>query len=125
MAWKHFKRDEFACNCCGANQINDRFVDELDEMREQLGFPFVIRSGYRCPAHNARVSETGENGPHTTGRAVDIAVNGANAYRLIAAAIQHGFTGIGVSQKGDHKRRYIHLDMLVDEGRFRPTVWSY
>lgn len=126
MTWRHFELDEFACNCCRQNQISHELVDLLDEGRELLGFPFVVRSGYRCPAHNSRVSTTGSKGPHTTGLAVDIGVHGKHAHELLHWAFDStAFTGIGVSQKGDWQRRFIHLDMLQFPASFRPTVWSY
>lgn len=126
MAWKHFKLSEFDCNCCGGNMIDHELVALLDAGRERLAFPFRVRSGYRCPAHNDRVSSTGLNGPHTTGKAVDIGVLGREAFELLQWAMEsRRFTGIGVSQKGMHERRFIHLDMLADPARFRPTIWSY
>jgi len=126
MPWTFFKLSEFACLCgCKANLIQHDFVDKLEHLREALGFPLVVRSGYRCPAHNARVSTTGATGPHTTGRAVDVAVFGRQAFLLIEQAMLDGeFTGVGISQRGDQARRFIHLDDLSEE-RFRPTVWSY
>jgi zinc D-Ala-D-Ala carboxypeptidase len=39
-------------------------------------------------------------------------------------ALEQGFTGIGVSQKG--AIRFIHVDDLPDApGQPRPTIWSY
>jgi hypothetical protein len=56
--------------------------------------------------------------------AVDIAISHEKAYKLIASAIKHGFTGIGVKQKGGG--RFIHLDISEgDESRPRPHIWSY
>jgi hypothetical protein len=43
---------------------------------------------------------------------------------VLRAALNAGFTGIGVKQKG--KGRFIHLDDIEDSGdRPRPWVWSY
>lgn len=124
MSWKHFQREEFDCACCRENFIEESFVDLLDELREMVGFPLIVTSGYRCAQHNARVSSTGRHGPHTTGEAVDLAVDRVRAYAVLAAALQMGFTGIGIKQRGEG--RFIHLDMLDNEpGRLRPTVWSY
>jgi uncharacterized protein YcbK (DUF882 family) len=127
MAWKYFKLEEFACKCCGENSFDPTLIDLLEDGRERLGVPFVIPSGYRCPKHNAAVSSTGKNGPHTTGRAVDIAIHGYQAFDLIEWALSTGkITGLGIHQRGDMKKRFVHLDTLPrDELRFRPTVWSY
>lgn len=44
---------------------------------------------------------------------------------LLDAALQAGFMGIGVNQKGG-SGRFIHLDDIEDSpDRPRPTIWSY
>lgn len=122
--WKYFTLDEFACKHCGGNKMMPTFIEKLDRLRSVCGFPLQVTSGYRCPVHNANVSSTGADGPHTTGRAADIAVERDRAFLLLCHATSLGFTGIGVLQKG--KTRFIHLDDLpAAPGRPRPTVWSY
>ena len=66
------------------------------------------------------MSSTGVDGPHTTGRAIDISVNRNEAITVLNAALFLGFTGIGVNQKGNS--RFLHLDNLEAN---RPTIWSY
>lgn len=123
-SWRYFKIEEFACKHCGANLMDHVFVTELDELRHDLGFALPVSSGYRCPVHNARVSSTGAKGPHTTGRAADFAVDRQRAHQVLKAALNRGFTGIGVQQKG--VSRFIHLDNLPNlPGQPRPTVWTY
>jgi uncharacterized protein YcbK (DUF882 family) len=82
-----------------------------------------ITSGYRSKETNLAVGGA-ENSPHTHGKAVDVAVRGADALKLIQLALQEGFTGIGVSQKGSS--RFIHLDTMDNTPEQpRPTIWSY
>ncbi len=101
-------------------------MEKLIALREHLDFPFIITSAYRCPEYNQKVSTTGPNGSHTTGRAIDIAVYGEQAYKLIRYAPQFKFNGIGVSQTGSHRSRFIHLDDLTRvDGYPRPWVWGY
>jgi uncharacterized protein YcbK (DUF882 family) len=125
MSWRYFQASEFACHCgCGQNLIDSQFVTELDELRHRYGAPLKVSSGYRCPEHNAKVSETGLTGPHTTGRAADLLVDRGNAYKLLKLALELGFTGIGVQQKGTG--RFLHIDNLPNApGQPRPTLWSY
>jgi uncharacterized protein YcbK (DUF882 family) len=121
MTWRHFTRDEFTCRCgCGTNLIDDKLVDALDSLREQVGFAMPVTSGYRCPAHNQKVSSTGPNGPHTTGLAADIGVSRDKAVALLAVALKMHFTGVGLNQKGEG--RFVHLDLVPREYR---TCWSY
>lgn len=124
MTWKYFQLENFACHHCGANLIDPAFVDQLEALREAVGFPLIVSSGYRCPAYNVMVSTTGEAGPHTTGHAVDFKVDREKAYLVLKKALEMGFTGIGVSQKG--LSRFLHLDNIpTAEGVPRPTIWSY
>jgi uncharacterized protein YcbK (DUF882 family) len=100
------------------------FMDKIESLRNQLGFPFPVTSAARCPAYNAKVSGTGATGPHTTGRAIDIAVGQDKALALVRAALFAGFTGVGVQGKG--AGRFIHLDDLPNTATSpRPRLWSY
>jgi len=120
----YFKKSEFDCHCGECETHMDTvFLKKLDALRHELGFPFHVTSGYRCPAHNEFVSSTGPGGPHTTGRAVDLSLFGINAYRVIEAAARHGMTGIGLKQHGKMNTRFIHLDDLDKDPR--PNVWTY
>lgn len=58
---KYFKEKEFECRCCGqlpeeAKKNVVALVSAiLDSVREKLGGPIKVNSGYRCELHNARV----------------------------------------------------------------------
>lgn len=106
-------------------RMQEGFMAKLVALREQVGFPMPVTSGYRSPEDNAAISSTGTNGPHTTGRAVDISISGENAYKLIAAALAAGFTGIGIKQHGPLVGRYVHLDDLTSPEYPRPRIWTY
>lgn len=124
--WPHFSEKELTCRCgCGKMQMDPEFLDRLESLRTVFDRPMVVTSAFRCPTHNAYVSES-FTGPHTTGKAIDIAVAGQDAYDLLALAIHHNFPGIGLNQRGDYDKRFIHLDILdEDQGRPRPRVWTY
>ena len=96
---KNFTTDEMACSCCKKSDM--------------------------CEKHNSRVSTTGKTGPHTHAKACDILISGADAMRLFAIAQRHGISGIGLSQKGPHNKRFCHIDSLTPEEGPRPTVWTY
>jgi len=126
--WKYFSLEELKCHCgkCGSTglEMDNDFMQWLVALREVLGFPFIVPSAYRCPAYNAQVSSTGLNGPHTTGKAIDIACSGAQSMQLERAALNAGVQGKGCNQKGDG--RFIHLDRCgAIDGLPRPASWSY
>ena|SRR3990167_540264 len=121
---QYFKKNELECKCgCGQALMDKNFLSKLDSLRWRYNQPIVLSSAYRCPDHNEKVSSTGRTGPHTTGKAVDIRVSGVRAHCLLILACQLQFKGIGVSQKGKHGSRFIHVDDVDDYTR--PAVWSY
>ena len=125
-SYPNFAEHEFACQCgCGAALMDPVFLGLLQTLRERYGEPMRITSGYRCPEHNARVSRTGRDGPHTTGKAADIAIDRGDAWELLHDAVPLMFSGIGLNQKGSG--RFIHLDILTDSETSgpRPTIWTY
>jgi len=118
--WPNFTPSEFACSCCGIVYVSESFMDRLQSVRTRSSLPMPISSGYRCSSYNSSISSTGDSGPHTTGKAADIAVSHESAFVVLDLALDEGFTGIGVNQKGSG--RFIHLDTLEEN---RPRVWSY
>ena len=109
---KNFTTDEMACTCCGKAEMDSEFMRILQSIRDEMQRPLKITSGFRCENHNQRVSSTGKTGPHTYAKAADILISGADAMRLFAVAQKHGVSGVGMSQKGDHSKRFVHLDAL-------------
>ena len=43
----YFSREEFDCQETGENEMSTEFLNMLDILRENAGFPFVITAGYR------------------------------------------------------------------------------
>lgn len=117
---KYFTEEELACQHCGVRNMDAHFMELMDDIRERAGFPFVVTSGYRCVDHPIEARKSAP-GAHTTGKAIDIAVYGGRALRLIELAQQAGIKRIGVNQKGSG--RFIHLDVCDD--RPSPAIWSY
>ena len=103
----------------GGHYMDERFVRKLDTLRGLFKKPLVVSSGYRSPGHNKKVGGA-PGSMHTRGLAADLLVAGEDAFNLVGLAYACGFTGIGVSQKGEWGRRFIHLDL-----RDKPTIWSY
>jgi zinc D-Ala-D-Ala carboxypeptidase len=93
-------------------------MERLQKARDIFG-PMRISSGYRCAKHPLEAKKA-RPGAHASGHAADVAVRGEEAHRLLKIALEVGFTGIGVQQKGEG--RFIHLDDLDND--LRPTVWS-
>ncbi|MCA3698709.1 MAG: peptidase M15, partial [Brevundimonas sp.] len=50
--WPSFSPAEIACRGTGAIKINSEAMDKLQSLRNRLGKPLIVRSGYRSPSHN-------------------------------------------------------------------------
>lgn len=117
---RYFHIDEFACQGTGKVDMDPEFLQAIDDLRHECGFPFTITSGYRTKEHNDNIGGA-KNSQHLFGRAADIQASGSSAQKIVALAREFGFTGVGVAQKGPHSKRFIHLDTKA--GPFR--MWSY
>ncbi len=117
MTYKFFRLEEFNCAHTNLNSMDHEFLVKLDELRERVGFPFIITSGYRDATHpaEARKAEPG-TGTHCQGIAADIAVsNGFERMNIVHEALKLGFGGIGVSKS------FIH----IDDRKTTPVMWTY
>ena len=70
---KNFTVNEMKCPCCGKCEMDEKFMANLQRLREICGFGFRINSAYRCADYNAKVSNN-TRGQHATGQAVDVSM---------------------------------------------------
>ena len=71
---KHFHIEEMECKCegCGHSYpMDNRFMSNLDELRENLDCAVFVTSGFRCLAHNEAVGGVTSSW-HTKGKAADV-----------------------------------------------------
>jgi len=107
-----FSLAEFRCRCgCGGDHIDMKLVHALQQLRDIIGRPLWVNSGFRCARHN-RIVGGAPASQHTLGRAVD--VRGAPVSTIVAAAMQvPAFRAGGIGAY----REWVHLD--VRDGRAR------
>lgn len=113
---KYFTESEFN----EFEKMNPELLEKLDQLREAYGYPIKLTSTYRSPDHpiEAKKSKPGE---HAYGAAVDIAcVGGEATFKLVKAAIEVGFTRIGISRKNN----FVHVGIGY-EGAPLITIWTY
>mgnify|MGYP003123555628 FL=1 len=48
--WANFKLEEFNCKYSGENKVEHELIDKLQLVRDELGFPLIVSSGYRSPS---------------------------------------------------------------------------
>ncbi len=104
--WPSFSPAEIACRGTGAIKINTEAMDKLQSLRNRLGKPLIVRSGYRSPEHNRAVGGA-PGSKHMDGAAFDIAMSNHDPVAFEAAARAVGFLGFGYYRRSG----FIHVDL--------------
>ena len=84
---KNFSLHEFECHD-GSETPQEiiynlqKLAIQLQVLRDFLGKPITINSGYRSPEYNASIKGSVKNSQHTLGKASDIVVKGYTPHQL-------------------------------------------
>ena len=113
----NFMRSEYACPCCGKDDIKDDLARRIQEVRDLLGKSITINSGVRCAAHNKSVGSK-ESSSHLTGYAADIRCDSSSYRQELLAAVFQVFDRVGISGNN-----FIHVD--VDPNKSAGVCWIY
>lgn len=120
---RNFHASEFDCKCGGCDykgdQMNKRFIMELQIVRDEYTKPMRITSGMRCPAYN-RLAGGSETSSHLTGYAADVYCEDPMDRFLLLGAILSGASAIVRVGIGED---FIHMDM--DPKKAPYVVWVY
>ena len=119
----HFEKHEFDSPDLPSSGVNmdDGFLQMLDDARGIAGIPFNITSGYRTKNRNKLVGGV-QNSSHLIGKACDISVQSGNErYIILNALIKSGFRRLGVA------KTFIHCDndSLEQGGTKTNSIWTY
>ena len=118
MGNQYFSEYEMRCKHCGWYIEEPKFLEMLTQARIEADIPFYITSWCRCKPHDEQLK--GSNN-HTTGKAVDIAYNTAQARaKIVFALVKAGFKRIGV----DFGHNFIHVDDNLEDKPY-PALWTY
>ncbi len=116
MSLEFFTLEEFNCRVTGDNKMEPEFLQKLDRLRGECGFPFVITSRYRHPIEHPIEANKEVPGTHAQGIAADIQINyGGHRFIIVQKALALGFTGIGIA------KTFVH----VDTRGTTPVMWLY
>lgn len=114
---QYFASKEFACKCCGAEDMDHLFMDTLINARIIANVPFVINSGFRCKEHNREVGGV-DDSAHVKGMAADIkAITSRQRSLILSSLIDVGFTRFGIDPT------FIHVDS--DMTKPPCVIWLY
>ena len=104
----NFSAAEFTCRHCRLLVGPDlQLVNVLQRVRNHVGLPLRIVSGYRCRAHNAAVGGSTRS-QHLLGRAADV----PGWFAPLAVWQEAGATGVGVREG-----LVVHVDVRRDVGK--------
>tara|TARA_R110000823_G_scaffold186355_1_gene318685 strand:- start:30 stop:353 length:324 start_codon:yes stop_codon:yes gene_type:complete len=98
------------------DNMDEEFLQRLDQARAFADIPFIINSAYRSPNHPLSIKNPSSS--HIKGLAVDIkATDNATRFKIIDALLFVGFKRIGIADT------FIHVDM--DYGKRQDIIWTY
>jgi len=103
--WPSFSPQEIACRGTGKLMVVPDALDKLQALRDLVGKPMIVNSGYRSPEHNRAVGGA-KNSMHMKGIAFDVRMDNHNPAEYIAAARSVGFTAIGTYPR----QNFVHVD---------------
>ena len=76
---KNFSKSEFDCSCgcdmpLGVLHNVQKLANQLQILRDIIGTPIQLNSGYRCDDYNDNVVKGAKNSQHKLGKASDIVI---------------------------------------------------
>jgi len=86
--WSNFSYEELACQHTGTMNLSEDFLIALQELRDAYGKAMTITSGYRSPDHQIEKKKPNGPGNHSKPGAIDVAVSGEDAGKLINSGIK-------------------------------------
>ncbi|MCD7900294.1 MAG: D-Ala-D-Ala carboxypeptidase family metallohydrolase [Bacteroides sp.] len=116
---KYFQEIEFmrCIPACSLQNMDQEFMNRLDQLREEAGIPLVLNCAYRSYKWEKSKGRSGK-GDHPQGKAADLRCrDSATRYKILRAAFKVRFTRIGVSDT------FIHVGMGKDLPE--EVVWMY
>jgi uncharacterized protein YcbK (DUF882 family) len=86
--------------------MNEKLLILLDKIREAVGVPVQVLSGYRCPEHNKECGGV-KDSQHMQRTAADIRAKGYTVEELAKVAEGAGADGVGRYVK----QNFVHVDV--------------
>lgn len=123
---EHFRLEEFACPCgCGGEIVlTARLIGALEHLRELVGRPILVNSGFRCLKYNRKIGSK-DTSQHVLGTAADIVTNNRVSRRMYPMTPwdvrKHALKVPAFNQGGiGIYNTFLHVDVRPDG----PTRWD-
>jgi uncharacterized protein YcbK (DUF882 family) len=115
---KYFSSKEFENSTDKQFYVDLDLLKKLDLVREEFGESITVTSGYRSPAHNARIGGS-PSSQHCLGKAADIRPSSSSKEKLdkLYLLCEKYFEAVGDGRP----RGFIHVDTRTGKKR----RWNY
>ena len=115
---KYFSSKEFENSTDKEFYLNPTLIKKLDLVREEFGESITVTSGYRSPAHNAKIGGS-PSSQHCLGKAADIRPSANSKEKLdkLYLICEKYFEAVGDGRK----KGFIHVDTRTGKKR----RWDY
>lgn len=115
---KYFSSKEFENSTDKEFYIDPVLLDKLDLVREEFGESITITSGYRSPAHNAKIGGA-PSSQHCLGKAADIRPSISSKEKLdkLYLLCEKYFEAVGDGRN----KGFVHVDTRTGKKR----RWNY
>ena len=109
---ENFSLHEFECRD-GSHlvKLDEELIDKLQKLRELIGKPITVNSGYRTTEYNKKIGGAPKS-QHIEGKAADITVKGLTPLQVKEYAEKVGFRGIGIYNT------FTHVDVRTTQTRW-------
>ena len=103
----NFNLREFECRHCGVVKLDGHLLEKLQDLRERIGRPLIVTSGYRCAEHNAAVGGVADS-QHVQGTAADLRLPRGMVFQdFLRECIAGGFNFV----QGYPNQGFVHVDV--------------
>lgn len=119
----HFKVGEIICKDGSPTYvINSEVLEGLEKLREIIGKPININSGYRSESYNKRVGGASDS-QHVKGNAIDFSIKGMSTQQIYDVIkknnfLGHVFKGIGLYDT------FVHVDVRPNPHKRGYSLWD-
>lgn len=96
-------------------KVDERLLTLLENIRNHVGKPVHLNSGYRSPEYNATLKNASPRSQHCNGKAADIWVEGVTPKQIanIAECYLGSSGGIGIY------KTFTHVDVRTSSARWK------
>lgn len=113
----HFRVKEFHSKKDPSDlvKVDEKLLRLLENIRNYMGKPVHINSGYRSPEYNATLKNASPHSQHCAGKAADIVIAGVSPAKVaeIAECYLGNSGGIGIY------RTFTHVDVRLGYARWK------